>query len=96
MKAAYRHWHRENQPDSSGYWYCRYCGVAITVDKDNLVMGVLPLTVDHYYSRSLRPDLKYDPKNLVACCPPCNTEKGSLSGDEYIKLRKRREHDVQT
>ena len=32
-------------------------------------------TVDHIQPVAVRPDLAYDPSNLVACCKKCNSEK---------------------
>ncbi len=42
---------------------CGYCG-----DPD-------ANTVDHIQPVSVRPDLAYDPANLVACCQLCNNRK---------------------
>jgi 5-methylcytosine-specific restriction endonuclease McrA len=94
-KAAYAHWYREN-PSSGGYYYCHYCGTAITREGYLLEMGIEPVTIDHYIARSNDPSLKYDPKNFVPSCYSCNSEKGSMNGDDYIKLRRERGDYVPT
>lgn len=89
-KAAYAHWYRENPPDENGLWYCHYCGEPLTNDRDKLDLGIQRITIDHYKSRSGNPHLRYEPSNFVPSCYTCNSEKGSLDGDTYIKQRKRR------
>lgn len=44
------------------------------------------LTLDHYKSRSRYPQFRDSLHNLVPCCLPCNQRKGSLSGDEFLKV----------
>lgn len=92
MEAAYTHWYRENPPDENDLWYCFYCGVPLTREPSKLDMGVQRITIDHYLARSGNVEIKYDPANFVACCFKCNSEKGSMSGDDYIELRKRRDN----
>lgn len=60
-------------------YYCHYC---------NIQLDRAELTLDHYQSRSRHPELRFELSNLVPSCAPCNRDKGSLSGDEYIEKRK--------
>lgn len=64
-------WMQDNPPP----WKCFYCGGDLDIDTLNL---------DHKFSRSRRPDLRFDPNNLVACCYADNTLKGSRSAEEYL------------
>lgn len=64
------------EQNKAPYYFCYYC---------NKMMTRTELTLDHYESRGRRPDLRFSLKNLVPCCAPCNAEKGSLSGDEYLE-----------
>lgn len=76
-------WIAENPPDYAGYYYCYIpiCGLALT-EKE--------LTLDHMYSRSRHPELRFDLDNLAPCCTYHNKDKGSLDIDEYlIKLNTR-------
>lgn len=85
LKAAYLIWYQRNKPDGSNLYYCFYCHRAITNDEQQMEMGIQPMTLDHYHPRSTHKDLVYDPDNLVACCYPCNSEKGSIDGDLYMQ-----------
>ena len=58
---------------------CYYCRVPLELAE---------LTLDHYKSRSRYPSLRYKLDNLVPCCAPCNEAKGSMDGDEFIKIRR--------
>jgi len=69
-------WFEQNPENDEGGYNCRYCGVFLFRNQVEL---------DHYLSRSRRPDLKYTFSNLVPSCHNCNTDKGSRSGDEYLK-----------
>lgn len=40
------------------------------------------LTLDHLHTRSSRPDLRYDQKNLAPCCRFCNGLRGSKKLDK--------------
>lgn len=60
------------------YFNCHYCGKLLSKKE---------IELDHYISRSRRPDLKYKLSNLVPSCRWCNQLKGSLSGDEFIAKR---------
>lgn len=62
-------WIKQNT-NSAGTWNCHYCGKHLTIDT---------LTLDHVIARSKRPDLRYNHDNLVPCCYPCNSKKGSKS-----------------
>lgn len=96
MQAAYTHWYRDNPPDGAGLWFCHYCRKPLTKDPDMLSMGVERITLDHYYPRGSHQHLKHDPKNFVACCLGCNSEKASMDGDAYIKLRRERSEKIDT
>jgi 5-methylcytosine-specific restriction endonuclease McrA len=69
-------WLEQNKAE---YYICHYCPTRMTRSQ---------LTLDHYKSRGRHPELRFSLKNLVPCCAPCNTAKGSLSGDEYIQRLK--------
>lgn len=57
---------------------CHYCGRFLLRNEVEL---------DHFESRSRRPDLRYELTNLVPSCHRCNAEKGSLSGEQYLEKR---------
>jgi 5-methylcytosine-specific restriction endonuclease McrA len=63
-----KEWYRQNLPDHSGYYYCAYCGKAITRAETEL---------DHVLSRSRHPELRFELSNLKPSCHNCNVEKGS-------------------
>lgn len=67
-----RQWFKANQRES---YSCHYCGRFLLKNEVEL---------DHYLSRSRRPDLRFELSNLVPSCHRCNQEKGSMSGDEYL------------
>jgi hypothetical protein len=56
---------------------CRYCGVS---------MGKAQLTMDHF--RPLETGGKNDTSNLLSACRACNKSKGSMSPEDWCKLRK--------
>lgn len=74
-----RQWFREHKADS---YNCFYCGRFLLRNEVEL---------DHYESRSRRPDLRFELSNLVPACHKHNTDKGSRSGDEYIEILKIKE-----
>lgn len=82
-KAAYIAWHALNPPDADGLWYCDYCGVPLTNDPERMKFGIRPLTIDHVKPRGSNAELRYDPKNFVACCYKCNSKKGSMDADTF-------------
>lgn len=77
-----RRWIYFNPPEDD-FWYCHYCGVPLTVNKDLMDMGVEKLTLDHKLLRSERPDLRYDTKNLLACCFKDNSLRGSMKYEAF-------------
>lgn len=42
-------------------------------------------TLDHVKSRGRHPELRFNQDNLMPCCNPCNSMKGSRDADEYNK-----------
>lgn len=71
-------------PDERGFYYCYYCK-AIDVNEG---LTRREATLDHWISRSRNPALRFDESNIVIACYRHNKDKGSRSGDEYIKLLK--------
>lgn len=59
----------------AGSWICHYCGC---------LLEEATLTLDHLRPRSLAPELRYEPNNLVPCCGDCNRLKGSCPHDSYV------------
>lgn len=57
-----------------GPWVCHYCPTKLDTQT---------LTLDHLYSRSLRPDLRFELSNLVPACSFHNTDKSSTPHDKY-------------
>lgn len=55
---------------------CFYCGRALTYST---------VTLDHFVPKSKGGTR--DIANLFASCYKCNTEKGDLDGDEYLKRK---------
>jgi 5-methylcytosine-specific restriction endonuclease McrA len=76
MQTIRRKWFKQN-PSNQGYYYCIYCGKAVTRDPDLLAMGVERVELDHIHSRSRYPELRFELTNLAPSCHNCNTEKGS-------------------
>lgn len=61
---------------ASGTFVCPYC------------LKTLPLkyaTRDHIVPRSRGG--KSDPANIILCCKDCNSQKGSLTPDEYAQWK---------
>ena len=73
--ATRRKWLEQNKAE---YYVCHYCPQVMTKSQ---------LTLDHFKSRGRHPELRYVLKNLVPCCAPCNTDKGSRDGDEYLRSK---------
>ena len=71
-QATRRQWFKVNHSEN---YYCHYCGRFLLKNEVEL---------DHYLSRSRRPDLRFELSNLVPACHTCNTGKGSMSGDEFL------------
>jgi len=69
-------WYSLNAPDHAGYYYCHYCGVAITEAES---------TLDHIKTRSEAPELRYDLNNVVVCCWPDNSKRGSMKYELFIE-----------
>lgn len=74
-------WDKLNPPDENGEWTCYLqispdCPIKLT--KQTLVR-------EHYYSKTRRPDLKYEVSNIRPACDPCNSVKLSRNGDEFNK-----------
>lgn len=66
-------WIKNNPANSSGFWYCFYCGKLLTIDN---------LTLDHKLSRGRHPDKRRSQDNLAPACYNCNKEKGSKDYDK--------------
>ena len=55
-------------------WTCFYCGYE---GKD--------MTIDHIIPISKAPELAIDIENMVSCCKPCNSKKGSRSQGVFLE-----------
>lgn len=79
-----KQWFKDNPPDHAGYYYCYipFCGKALLPPK-SLEEGEV-VQLDHVESRARRPDLRYEDSNLKPICAKHNSEKGSMSYDEYM------------
>jgi 5-methylcytosine-specific restriction endonuclease McrA len=84
--ATKRKWFKANPP-INGYYQCIYCLKIITKDDELNDFGVSLMTLDHKIPKSNMNGikLKYDIGNLVPSCWECNSKKGSMSYDNYIK-----------
>lgn len=60
------------------YYFCYLCGKMLTRSQ---------LTLDHVLSRSRAPELRHKLSNLEACCWSCNSQKSSLSVEEFKKMK---------
>lgn len=67
-------WYDQNPPDFQGYYYCHYCGRAITKDES---------TLDHKLIRSSYPQFRYDLGNLLICCWADNSKRGSMEYERF-------------
>ena len=55
-------------------WTCFYCGYE---GKD--------MTIDHIIPVSKAPELAIEISNMVSCCKPCNSSKGSRSQGVFLE-----------
>jgi 5-methylcytosine-specific restriction endonuclease McrA len=55
-------------------WVCFYCGYE---GKD--------MTIDHIIPVSKAPELAIEKENMVSCCKPCNSRKGSRSQGVFLE-----------
>lgn len=62
---------------------CWYCGIDLPKDK---------LTIEHLVAVS--DGGTHNIKNLVLACKPCNTEAGTLSVSDKVKMRERKRNDI--
>jgi 5-methylcytosine-specific restriction endonuclease McrA len=62
---------------------CFYCGIDLTGDVEITVDHVTPMHLSYIVPRTFD-----DPKNIVACCKQCNTDKAGRmpSEDEVARL----------
>lgn len=69
-------WRKRNPPNHQGYYTCDYCYRWVPERA---------MTLDHVVSRSNAPHLRHELSNLVPACFRCNSDKGSLSAEQYRK-----------
>lgn len=69
-------WYKANPPDFDGYYYCHYCGVAMTKSES---------TLDHKLMRSRYPQFRYVLSNLLICCWACNNKRGSMEYEVFCR-----------
>jgi len=70
-------------------WRCRYCGRTGLVEPPrgrgyNAAEAPYITSLDHWLPRAKGGN--WEPSNLVLACAKCNTEKGHLTGDEYLAV----------
>lgn len=72
-----KEWYNTNR-SLDGYYYCHYCGTALKREET---------TLDHMHPKGnfIGRGRKYDVTNLVPCCWPCNTRKGSMAYVPYCR-----------
>lgn len=74
-----KEWHEANPPNEYGQWEC-YLKISTFclqwVDEETL-------NREHVFSKTRRPDLKYDISNIKPACSPCNELKGSRNAKEF-------------
>jgi 5-methylcytosine-specific restriction endonuclease McrA len=58
-------------------WTCFYCGYE---GKD--------MTIDHIIPVSKAPELAIEMSNMVSCCKPCNSSKGSRSQGVFLERKR--------
>lgn len=58
-------------------YYCVYMGIEEELDEKDV-------QVEHFMTKSDRPDLRFDWSNLVKSCAPHNKFKGEKSGPEFL------------
>jgi len=66
-----RQWFIDHAQES---YECYLCGKYLTP---------IETTLDHVKPRSGNPSLRYEHENLQPCCWSCNTQKGSMSLEQY-------------
>lgn len=67
-------------PDEELYcYYCAYTGVHILLMRSHA-------NAEHYYSRARHPELRNRNDLKVVSCDFHNADKGSLDGDDYLKI----------
>ena len=69
-----RQWLRDNP----GPYFCYLCGSLLLQSE---------VTLDHVTSRSRAPELRYEQSNLRSCCWSCNSQKSSLSVEQFKKMK---------
>jgi predicted metal-binding transcription factor (methanogenesis marker protein 9) len=81
-----RHQWIQQNATPTGYWTCYICPqrLGVVADPDN---NIQVLTLDHIKSRGRHPELRFELSNLAPCCARCNSDKGSLSLEEYLERR---------
>jgi HNH endonuclease len=79
-------------------WVCRYCGrdvVAPPRGRNHTAAEAVSLaTLDHWLPRARGGT--WDLSNLVMSCRPCNDDKHTLTGDEYLVVLAYRRHVTAT
>jgi hypothetical protein len=60
-------------------FYCVYIGAGWLMPRKYA-------RAEHYYSRARHPELRLDNSKKVISCDYHNKDKGSLDGDEYLKI----------
>lgn len=73
-----KHYLALHPPNDEGYYECYICHKWILPDQ---------VTLDHIQSRSSAPHLRLNEDNIAICCYPCNTEKGSLSLEQFLRKK---------
>jgi 5-methylcytosine-specific restriction endonuclease McrA len=66
--------------------YCKKPNLKIQ-NSDNSVSQSAKATIDHIIPVSKGGNI-FDEDNIVACCGKCNSKKGSLSVEEFLKIVK--------
>jgi 5-methylcytosine-specific restriction endonuclease McrA len=78
--------HLRDQVAEPDGWTCHYCGRAVVPPPPgrNHTTAEAPslATLDHWVPRARGGS--WDLDNLVMACRPCNNDKHSLTGDEYL------------
>lgn len=57
-------------------FYCEYMGIIELIDTYN---------VEHPYSKTRHPGMRFDYDKLIVGCPGHNEQKGSLDIEDYLK-----------
>jgi uncharacterized protein (TIGR02646 family) len=80
-QAAKRKWYVANPPNDEDGYNCFYCGRFLFRQEVEL---------DHYRPRSGNPELRFDLGNLRSSCHECNFRKGSIDGDRFLEIIKKK------